>query len=371
MRHSGRKRADFSLYSRNGVYYARQWDRETGRYTTGKSTGKRNKRDAILEAQRMLESGQFVARSEDPPLFDFLRDYWKNPRKPISAAYQANNLDFVERAAKCSAVAKLRRSEITVGLLNRLSDYLGEHYTARVHNQILQAVCVPLKWAFRRAYIARDVTLGVERATDEPKERGTLTLDEVRALLEAPIPKRDRAIIGLGCLAGLRRGEIRGLLWSDVDLDTRTLHVRHNYVDGEGNKEPKTKSSGDVIMLDLLAEILSELKAESRFVDPDDFVIWKPARGEPLTGRSIDRAFLSALDKIGIDKDQRTERRITLHSTRHTFVSFARREMPDFVVATLSRHKTTRMLDNYSHSDSTDIDTARERMNKRISGEGR
>jgi len=96
--------------------------------------------------------------------------------------------------------------------------------------------------------------LGVERAEEEPRERGILTLDEVKKLLALEMTPRLKAVLALGSLAGLRKGEIRGLKWDDVDFEHKALHVRHNWVnDREGLKSPKTKSSGSVLMLDLLA----------------------------------------------------------------------------------------------------------------------
>ena len=62
-------------------------------------------------------------------------------------------------------------------------------------------------------------------------------------------------------LAGLRRGEIAGQRWADIDLDKRTLRIGATRVDVGGRafdqEEPKTVSAGRVLPIPdaLLAEL--------------------------------------------------------------------------------------------------------------------
>src|SRR5262249_13325989 len=52
------------------------------------------------------------------------------------------------------------------------------------------------------------------------------TREELRAILVAADDLRDRVLILLALLAGLRGSEIRGLTWANVDLKIGVLHVR-------------------------------------------------------------------------------------------------------------------------------------------------
>lgn len=52
------------------------------------------------------------------------------------------------------------------------------------------------------------------------------TVDEVQRLLEAAAKRRNRARWAIALALGLRQGEVLGLRWPDVDLDTGTLFVR-------------------------------------------------------------------------------------------------------------------------------------------------
>ena len=57
----------------------------------------------------------------------------------------------------------------------------------------------------------------------------------------------------LTATTGMRRGEVLGLRWSDVDLDANRLAVRQTLASVDGRpelSEPKTNRSGRVIDLD-------------------------------------------------------------------------------------------------------------------------
>jgi integrase len=56
----------------------------------------------------------------------------------------------------------------------------------------------------------------------------------LRALLDAA-PADDRAVWSCLVLTGVRRGELRGLRWTDVDFDEGVLHVEQQFQPGEGS----------------------------------------------------------------------------------------------------------------------------------------
>jgi integrase len=86
-------------------------------------------------------------------------------------------------------------------------------------------------------------------------ERPWVTIPTVRELIRFA-RFRDpnlEVVIRLGALAGLRRGEICGLRWNDIDLDAGTATVRRNRVVANGavgESSPKTTSSAATITLD-------------------------------------------------------------------------------------------------------------------------
>ncbi len=92
----------------------------------------------------------------------------------------------------------------------------------------------------------------------------TYTETEVRTILESVDDDR----LGHACelaLSGLRRGEIAGLRWSDIDFDAKTLTVMNNRTDAGGTvteTNPKTATSRRTLPLpDRLATVLRSAKA--------------------------------------------------------------------------------------------------------------
>jgi integrase len=94
--------------------------------------------------------------------------------------------------------------------------------------------------------------------------------EEIAAILkqlEGVEPVRTAFLIA--AVMGMRRGEIFGLKWSDVDLDHALLHVRRSYVDGvEG--PPKTESSRRPLPLPpQVIDALNAWKAISKYTKQD------------------------------------------------------------------------------------------------------
>ena len=103
-----------------------------------------------------------------------------------------------------------------------------------------------LQSAVREELIARNVARLVQVETPDYEVGRGLTVAQARRLLELLASTRWYSVYVLALMLGLRRGELLGLRWSDVDLDGATLSVRQNLV-GAGGKlriqSPKTRRS--------------------------------------------------------------------------------------------------------------------------------
>jgi integrase len=95
-----------------------------------------------------------------------------------------------------------------------------------------------LKQAVRWGLVPRNVTEGVEAprpAKNAKKEMHPLTPGQARNLLEAARGERLEALYVLAITAGLRQGELFGLRWQDLDLESGTLSVRQHLVRTKGD----------------------------------------------------------------------------------------------------------------------------------------
>jgi len=98
-----------------------------------------------------------------------------------------------------------------------------------------------LKQAVRWELVPRNVTESVDPSRPEKRERPTLALQQARLFLEVARQDRFEALYVLVNQTGMRRGELLGLRWDDVDLDQGLLHIRQALApDGKSFSQPKT-----------------------------------------------------------------------------------------------------------------------------------
>ncbi len=378
----------FQVYRRSGspYYFARFWDEEAGRYTGGRSTKETRKGRARDRAKEMQAAGGAVPKEQDRIILEFLREYWQAPKKKVGESHRRRNAAYIEkRIAKFKPFSTLRFSTIRRFHLVRLATFLREEegMSPRSINLAMCAVTKPLNWAHAGGYIAQDVAHGLEHEEEDPEERGALTLEEVTRLIGLEVEDlRLKAGVLLGCLAGLRLGEIRALPWKHVDFERRVIEVRTNFVDSEGFKKPKRGSKREVEMVDPLRAVLLALRehlltlragkptarrsAPADWVGPDALVIASAQLGRPVGKHLLEDAFREQLGQIGISEEQQEERNLTFHGTRHAFTSWAREALPDFITMKLTGHKTKAMLERYSHRDPSRAAAIRAKMDEHL-----
>jgi integrase len=134
---------------------------------------------------------------------------------------------------------------------------------------------------------------------------------EVVALVEAITP-RYRAAVLLAAWCGLRRGEVLGLYWEDVDLAAGTVTVRRSRVELLTGKAfdgpPKTAAGSRTVnvpphVLPVLAEHMDTWAGDRR--------VFVGRTGQPMRGDAVRQAFSRARDRAGMEG-------FTFHDLRHT-----------------------------------------------------
>jgi integrase len=101
-----------------------------------------------------------------------------------------------------------------------------------------------LKDAVADGLVPRNVSDGLKPSTTRRHEIDPLTTEQARALLDAAKGDRLEALYVLAVHYGLRKGELLGLKWADVDLTAGVMQVRRTMSDSreEGTIEEPTKS---------------------------------------------------------------------------------------------------------------------------------
>jgi len=184
-----------------------------------------------------------------------------------------------------------------------------------------------IAWGHMKENPMKGVRLFCEK--DNFKERILTPEEEVR-LLETCAPHL-REIIILAVNSGLRRGEILGLRWQDIDFDNRILKVERS-------------KSGKQRFIEMNSAVV-ELLRQHRMKNPGPgHVFLNPKTGAPR--REVKTAFAAACRRAGI-KDLR------FHDLRHTFATRLIEAGVDIVtVRDLLGHSSVRLTERYTHSKS-------------------
>jgi len=179
----------------------------------------------------------------------------------------------------------------------------------------------------------------------ERQEMRHLTSYEVFWLANA-IDPRYRAFVLLGGFGGLRLGELLGLRWARVDLQTQRIRVTETLVDIEASIHfgpPKTKASIRTIPVpSFVCESLAELRTDG--VSGGDLVFRSP-EDHPIRPTLFRRRFWEpAVQSAGLAP-------LRIHDLRHTAVSLwiADGANPKQVAALAGHTSVSVVLDRYGH----------------------
>lgn len=208
------------------------------------------------------------------------------------------------------------------GELMRPGGRARKAWSARSCNYMLGALSQVLAQLVAEGQLARNVASLVDRVPGKAAKFKTFTPNQVRVVLGGIADDRNRHGWHLA-LAGLRRGEIAGQRWADVDFDKRTLTIGATRVDVAGRavdqEQPKTASAGRVLPIpDALLVELKAAKARQaaeRLVLGEaysdlGFVVCNEA-GEPYHPSTLSRLWQSAIKDLDVPH-------IRLHDARHT-----------------------------------------------------
>ncbi len=129
--------------------------------------------------------------------------------------------------------------------------------------------------AMRYDWATRNPIREVRQSAKRRQEPDVLTPEEVTILLAA-LPTYARTMAVIAAVTGLRRGELVGLKWEDIDFENGKIHIRRSLVDQiEG--EPKTEASKRPIPLEpALAFALKTWKQQTSYTKPSDWVFASP-----------------------------------------------------------------------------------------------
>ncbi|MFD6780043.1 tyrosine-type recombinase/integrase [Streptomyces diastaticus] len=180
-----------------------------------------------------------------------------------------------------------------------------------------------LEHAVREDELPRNIARNVKATAPRPRRFRPLTATEARRFLDAARGDRLHALYELALRTCLRKGELRGLRWEDLDLNSGTASIRRSLqrTRSGGLTHLPTKTRASERRIALPTECLHSLKEhkkrqgkERETAGPDwrgSGLVFTTPTGGPLDPANLTRRFRSFLDRTGL-------RRIRFHDLRHS-----------------------------------------------------
>lgn len=211
-----------------------------------------------------------------------------------------------------------------------------------------------LNQALRWGLITRNVAILVETPQVERKEMVVLSHEQGQDLLTVVAGHRYEALYHVALLLGLRKGEILGLRWQDIDFAAHTLRVIQTIQRVGGTiviARPKTSSGVRVLPMPNKVEralaMHAERQAEERQLREDwedHGLVFPSKRGTPLEPRSLVRHFKAALEQADLPE-------IRFHDLRHSCATMliAQGVHPRIVMEILGHSQIGLTMNTYGH----------------------
>lgn len=236
-------------------------------------------------------------------------------------------------------------------------------------NKFTQTVAMVLADAQRQGFVARNVAEHVDPVAVGHRNVDTYTAAEVSAFL-ASIAKDRLAHAWELALCGLRRGELAGLRWRDIDLNAKTLSVTNNRVDAGGRaveNDPKSTMSRRTLPLpDRLLSVLRAARARQVAERLAAGVAYRLGEyvvsneiGDPYHPQVLSRYWRDAVKAAGL-------RPIKLHAARHTAATAMHLNgVPVAVIAAWIGHRDASLtMRLYAHSQDDALRAAGDTFNR-------
>lgn len=206
------------------------------------------------------------------------------------------------------------------------------------------------------------------RPKPDTKEKKALTRKDMDSLIAKLDPRQPTQLVLLLCIKlGMRRGEVHGLSWEDIDFDAKIVKVHHSF-DSGGNLRDETKNGKvreipltDSAAKDLNAALDRQIKLFARTRKKWDALVPVVTSktpvicdglGERMMPDASTRWFRQNREALGLPG-------WTVHEMRHSYrTQLRKRNVPQEIAQELLGHSSATMSELYDHIDMDDMQKA-------------
>jgi integrase len=351
--------------SNEGSIYQRRDGRWCGQINLGWEAGRRKRKFFYADSAAEVQEQMLNARSDHSrglpvatkrqSVATFL-DYWLTTVRPRVRPRSYESFETIVRRHLKPEIgniplAKLAPAQIQTMLNRKTQNGLGPQTVTTIRT----VLCNALNHALKGNLVARNVAALTSPPRVPHYEIRPLDAPQARALLDAASGTRLEALYVLALNLGLRRGELLGLRWQDIDLDNARLRVMQAVQRVEGRlqaAETKTERSRRTLSLPLSVvtslrrhrtrQLQERLGAGARWWDSG--LVFTSGIGTPLDPRSLQLDFRALLKVAQLP-------RVRFHDLRHSAASLLIAQgVPLRTIMELLGHSSIAMTANvYGH----------------------
>ena len=243
----------------------------------------------------------------------------------------------------------------------------AEHYGKGLSDRMVRACHMNCRSALEKAVqeglIRMNPAVGCKLPPKKAREMQVLTREEIQRFLIHAKAEGYFELFLLELTTGLRRGELLGLKWEDLDLERGDLRVKRQIarINGEVVEAPlKTKNAYRT--LPLAKDTIDVLNQQKKKVGSCPWVFPSPTGG-PMSPDSVLHMLHRVLKRAGLP-------RVRFHDLRHTFATLALQTGVDVktVSGMLGHYSAGFTLDTYAHVTTSAQRRAAEAMEHVLSG---
>ena len=285
------------------------------------------------------------------------RGYIDNHIKPNIGKIQLEKLTSLD-------LQKFYKKLLEKGRVDRIeSRKQSNGLSAKTVRNIHQIISSAMKLAQEQKLIASNPTEGCALPRLEHREMQTLPVEQLQSFLREAKDSGVFELYYLELVTGLRRGELLGLKWEDVDLERGDLRVRRQIarISGEVVEAPlKTKNAYRT--LPLAEDTVDILEAQRKKTGDSPWVFPSPTGG-PISPDSVLHMLHRVLKRAGLP-------RVRFHDLRHTFATLALQNGVDVKTMSgmLGHFSAGFTLDTYAHVTTASQRQAAKTMGSILSG---
>ncbi|MGC4378312.1 site-specific integrase [Fictibacillus sp. Mic-4] len=317
-------------------------------------SGYRTQKEAEKAMAKMIteiNEGTYIEPSKEK-FSDFLAT-WLELKKTKVRQTTFDTYNMYTKNHILPTIGHYRLDQLNAVHLEKLYINLSQHLAAKSILKVHEIIRNALGYAKTKGFVRENVALLAETPKVTRKEMKVWNEEEVRRFLE--VAKGDRLYIAfhLALTTGMRRGEILGLRWKDIDVKNKMLSINQT-LSKDGSHFQPAKSEGSYRSIALAQSTLDELAKHYKMVREERFrygreyqnldLVVCTTLGTKVLPRNLSRKWYSLLKKADVSK-------IRFHDLRHTHATLMLKQgiHPKIVSERLGHSSVQITLDTYSH----------------------